>query len=159
VVVLAVAAAVLPLACGSPDDPVVEAGPVSFSVAATFDSLIYTYFVPGSASSQTAREAFNGSMAATLVIDSLDIAPTPTLTITSCGAPCFGETYGFRYGNAGRRNGDSIIVTPVIDVSPVALVELAGVLRGDSIVGKVTTRRSTSTTTWYTGTFIARRKH
>jgi hypothetical protein len=137
--------------CETGTDPDPNA-PVTFAVRAFVDTVSQTNGQGGIAYSAVAD-----SIHATLILADLATAPRPELTITQCGAPCFGNSSGFQYGNPGRRNGDSVIVIPYLRFSPPTRMEFFGVLRGDSITGVVRTVYSTSATTMYTGRFVARR--
>jgi hypothetical protein len=100
------------------------------------------------------------SLRGQLSIDDITTAPIGQLLADKCGAACFSRNGAFPaayggYSGAGTRAGDSVSFTMLWDL--MSQLSLNGVYRGDSIVGTMTSRYSTSGTTLYTGSFVARR--
>jgi hypothetical protein len=129
---------------------------VTFTLRGLFDSLKIT----NGQGDTTTRSGAADSIRGRLPIDDLTTAPLAQLTIEQCGPSCFGNTIAGPPARndltgAGRRSGDSVVITLWFDL--MSRVELRGLYRGDSIAGAITSSRNTSTATIYSGNFVARR--
>jgi hypothetical protein len=128
---------------------------VSFIVRGSFDSLTTT---DGQGHIAT-RAAISDSLRGPLILDDITTAPIGHFTAEKCGS-CFGYSLAAPaaysgFTGAGTRNGDSLWVPMIWDL--MSGIQFHGVYRGDSIVGVMESHRGTSTSTTYTGTFVARR--
>jgi hypothetical protein len=129
--------------------------PVYFTLRGLYDS-VTTTDGRGNATTTAASDSLRGP----LTIDDITTSPIGQLTVEKCGATCFGRSGAFpaAYGGfsgGGTRRGDSVTFGMLWDL--MSSIQLRGVYRGDSIVGRMTSYRGMSTSTTYTGSFVARR--
>lgn len=129
---------------------------VIFTVRGLFDSVTTT---DGQGHIAT-RAAIADSLRGPLTLEDITTAPIGHFAVEKCGGACFnspaaGPAAYSGYTGAGTRKGDSLWVPVIWDL--MSNIQFRGVLRGDSIVGLMTSYRGTSTSTTYTGAFVARR--
>jgi hypothetical protein len=129
---------------------------LSFVLRGLFDSVTTT---DGQGHIAT-RAATSDSLRGSLTVDDVSRAPIGQLTVAKCGAACFDRSAASPaamngYTGAGTRRGDTVAFHMLWDL--MSNIQLRGVYFGDSIVGTMSSYRGTSTSTTYTGAFVARR--